>query len=305
MNKNLRKAKIQWGLLSRPLVKTGVSPRFKGYFYKAVVQSVLLYGSESWTVTQMLAVLRGFHHKIARQISQLLPERINDTTWYYPPIKEALEIAGLFPVEHYIRVRQNTVAAYVAARPILQLCKDAKSSTASYRSQSGQYRWWSQPLQTTTSDQEEETNAPTGKAKRNNYTSTTTAPPQHETDDSTSSHTAQEWSSDDTDSDIDPPLTLMHNRAPTTRLPPWLTTLTLPASISTITSHTPLKTAIIEPLTTEELLIVQEPSEVVISHPSLPRVTLRSVQSLKPGMWLTDEVINCYGQLLNQRDANL
>jgi ssDNA-binding Zn-finger/Zn-ribbon topoisomerase 1 len=118
--KNLKKARVQWGLLSRPLIQTGVSPRYQGYFYKAVVQSVLLYGSESWTMTpQMLAVLRSFHHKIARRISGYLPQRNQDDTWHYPPITEALETAGLFPIEHYIRVRQNTIATYIATRPIL------------------------------------------------------------------------------------------------------------------------------------------------------------------------------------------
>jgi hypothetical protein len=109
MTTNLWKAKIQWELLLRPLIKTGVTSRFQGYLYKVVVQSVLLYESESSTITpQLLAVWQGFHHKIAGRISQLLPERIDDTTWYYPSIKDALEKAGLFTIEHYIRVRQNT-----------------------------------------------------------------------------------------------------------------------------------------------------------------------------------------------------
>jgi hypothetical protein len=51
--KNLHKARVQWGLLSRPLVQTGVTPKHQGNFYKAMVQSVLLYGSESWTRSSM------------------------------------------------------------------------------------------------------------------------------------------------------------------------------------------------------------------------------------------------------------
>ena len=57
--KNLQKAKHKWALISRPLIKTGVSPRIVGMFYKAIVQAIfLLYGSETWVVTPpMLQVL--------------------------------------------------------------------------------------------------------------------------------------------------------------------------------------------------------------------------------------------------------
>jgi hypothetical protein len=40
--KNLQKAKTKWAMIARPLVKTGVSARFVGMFYKAIVQAVLL-----------------------------------------------------------------------------------------------------------------------------------------------------------------------------------------------------------------------------------------------------------------------
>ena len=37
--------------------------------YKAVKQSVILYGSESWVVTgEMIKLLEGFHHWVARRI---------------------------------------------------------------------------------------------------------------------------------------------------------------------------------------------------------------------------------------------
>jgi hypothetical protein len=95
--KNLKKAQAKWALVSRPLLKTGVSIRHVGYFYKAVVQAVLLYGSETWTITpRMLQTLNGFHHRMARRISGLMPTRQADDTWYYPPIEQALEAAGLY-----------------------------------------------------------------------------------------------------------------------------------------------------------------------------------------------------------------
>ena len=63
---NLRKAQQRWAMLARILTKDGLSPRAKGHFYKAVAQSVLLFGCETWVVTPaMLQMLESFHHKVA------------------------------------------------------------------------------------------------------------------------------------------------------------------------------------------------------------------------------------------------
>ena len=51
-------------------------------FYKSVVQTVLLYGSESWAVTDaMMAVLTGFHHRVARRISGKMGRQQPNGTW--------------------------------------------------------------------------------------------------------------------------------------------------------------------------------------------------------------------------------
>ena len=43
-------------------------------------------------------------------------------TWTYPPLGEATEEAGLQEIETYATYRQNTVAQYIATRPIMDLC---------------------------------------------------------------------------------------------------------------------------------------------------------------------------------------
>ena len=69
-NQNLSKARKQWARIAHVLSRTGASPRTSSMFYKAVVQSVLLYGSETWTLSAtMLKVLRGFHNRVARKLS--------------------------------------------------------------------------------------------------------------------------------------------------------------------------------------------------------------------------------------------
>ena len=48
---NVRRARQQWGQVAQLLVHEGVSTATMSYFYKAVVQAVLLYGSATWVTS--------------------------------------------------------------------------------------------------------------------------------------------------------------------------------------------------------------------------------------------------------------
>jgi L-rhamnose mutarotase len=111
-------------------------------FYKAVVQSVLLFGSETWVLSQpMLTALEGFHWRVARRIADNQPYLDRQTgEWVYPPIDKVLEEVGMYSIAHYIDKRQNTVADYVATRPIFDLCQGSEWLTGSRSSR----RWWDQ-----------------------------------------------------------------------------------------------------------------------------------------------------------------
>jgi hypothetical protein len=79
----------------------------------------------------------------------MMPTREAEDTWYYPPIKRALEVTGLFTMEEYIRKRQNKLAVYVASHPILQICRHQDSYFAPPPHQhSRALRWWTQPTLT-------------------------------------------------------------------------------------------------------------------------------------------------------------
>ena len=55
---NLRKARGRWLMIAMVLVNTGSTVQARGVMYKAVIQLMLLYGSERWMVTgEMLKVL--------------------------------------------------------------------------------------------------------------------------------------------------------------------------------------------------------------------------------------------------------
>ena len=94
-----------------------------GHFYKAIVQAVLLYGSESWTLLEsMLNRIKSFHSRVARYICGKHIRQLPDETWEYPATEEVLRDAGLFPVAEYIRRRRETAWSYIAGRPIFEKC---------------------------------------------------------------------------------------------------------------------------------------------------------------------------------------
>jgi hypothetical protein len=85
-----------------------------GVFYKAVIQSVLLYGSETWVITkQKYQLLNTFHVTAARRISRLtFCYNENTDIWERPPAKLALERAGLQPMIAYLQKRRTYIQEF-------------------------------------------------------------------------------------------------------------------------------------------------------------------------------------------------
>ena len=60
---NLEKARRRWGMVLRVLEKTGEAVIDREIMYKAVVQTMMLYGRESWVIVyKIMKVLEGFYH---------------------------------------------------------------------------------------------------------------------------------------------------------------------------------------------------------------------------------------------------
>ncbi|KAL7523823.1 hypothetical protein ACHAXR_000346, partial [Thalassiosira sp. AJA248-18] len=69
---NLKKARKSWRMLSRLLRAESIGPRVCGMFYKAVVQAVLLFGSETWALTpSAMKCLEGFHIRSAYRMARV------------------------------------------------------------------------------------------------------------------------------------------------------------------------------------------------------------------------------------------
>ena len=93
---NLSKARKVWGMVSRVLSQERSNPKIMASFYKAVVQSILLYGSESWVLTKIMwQKLTSFHHRCARFMTGRHIRKLPDDTWEYPNSEITLATAGL------------------------------------------------------------------------------------------------------------------------------------------------------------------------------------------------------------------
>jgi hypothetical protein len=120
------------------------APRIAAKFYKAVVQAVLLYGSETWNLTKSaLARLEGFHvcaaYKMAREH---LPKKGANREWVYLKTVDILEECGMVTVAAYIQSCCQTIAMYMATRPVFEACMKGKRRQGLMPRQ----WWWEQPM---------------------------------------------------------------------------------------------------------------------------------------------------------------
>ena len=141
---NLKKARRVWARLSRVLRRENASPRTSGRFFQAVVQSVLLYGSESWDLRgALLKQLRGFQLRAAwRMCREHRPQLDEEGKWRYPSRGDVLAEAGLKDIEEYITARCATVARFIAGRPVFESCVSGERRRGTMPRQ----YWWEQPL---------------------------------------------------------------------------------------------------------------------------------------------------------------
>ena len=69
-----------------------------------------------------MAVLEVFHHRIAIWITGMTENNGEGREWEWALVDAALDTMGLWPIREYMRRRQATITAYLAGRPIYELC---------------------------------------------------------------------------------------------------------------------------------------------------------------------------------------
>ena len=125
--------------MARILGREGADPKVSRMFYIAVTQQVLLFGAESWVLTgKMEAALDAFQGRVARRLTGRTPRRGREGKWGYLPLAGAIKDAGIVRVRTSVLRRQNTAAQFIAARPILGICKVAERRRGTRVPQ----RWW-------------------------------------------------------------------------------------------------------------------------------------------------------------------
>ncbi len=122
---NLKKACGVWVRPSRMIRAENASPRACGIFYKATVQSILLFGSETWNLSPVsLKSLEGFHLRATWRMAGKRPKKLPDGTWMYPNTAADLDEVGLKTIAYYIGVHRQHIASYIVDKPIFQACMD-------------------------------------------------------------------------------------------------------------------------------------------------------------------------------------
>ena len=136
---NIWKARVIWGRLERVLGREGAHPKVSRSFYTAVTQQVLLFGAESWVLTKnMESALDAFQGRVARRLIGRQLRRGRDGECFYSSLAGDLKEAGVVRARTSVLRRQNMVAQFIAARPILGLCKMAERRRGTRVPQ----RWW-------------------------------------------------------------------------------------------------------------------------------------------------------------------
>ena len=137
--RNLARVKKVWSKTSCILSREGAAPGVSGFFFKAVIQSLLLFGAETWVFPpRMGKALGGFQTQVVRRLTVQLLRRTTDGNFGYTSAAAAREAAGFLTMEEYVRRRQNTVSLYIATRSLLDLCE---GSERFHGAQVGM-RWW-------------------------------------------------------------------------------------------------------------------------------------------------------------------
>ncbi len=125
------------------LQSENATPKTCGMFYKATVQAMLLYGSETWSLSPLsMKCLEGFHIRAAWQMSGKRPEWNKDGSWTYPRLEDVLKAVGLKSIAHSVDVQCQTIANFIVNQRIHELCRGAVRK----RGLPVEPFWWDQPM---------------------------------------------------------------------------------------------------------------------------------------------------------------
>ena len=111
-------------------------------FYRAVVQVILLYGSETWVILASIAKrIEGMHTEFLNIVTGNRVKILGDGTWEKPGVEVIREAAGTQSDRVCIEQRQATVTQWVALRSLFEVCS---RETRYKRGEQRRKAWWRQ-----------------------------------------------------------------------------------------------------------------------------------------------------------------
>ena len=82
--RNFAREKKVWSRMLHILSREGATLRASRFFFKAVIQVVLLFGAETWVVTACMGkALGGFQNQVVRRLTGQLLRRTTYGKWRY------------------------------------------------------------------------------------------------------------------------------------------------------------------------------------------------------------------------------
>jgi hypothetical protein len=127
--RNLARVRAKWASMRRFLVRDAADPKTMATFYRTVVLSVLLYGSESWVLTgNLMRQLRSFHRRCCQGLTGEFIRQDEEGEWICPKSEVVLKKAGVLMIEEYIQRRRDTIMKYAEMRNIWEVQKLPKDS---------------------------------------------------------------------------------------------------------------------------------------------------------------------------------
>ena len=140
---NLNKARHQWNSIARILKREGANASCMAKFYITVVQAVLLYGADSWSIPNREGErLRSFHRRAVRFMSGQHIRKEESGLWKYPDHSILLEKCNLQPIETYLERRRIMLRNYLE-RNRMSLLDKAKRSGRHCKNVN-KILWWNQ-----------------------------------------------------------------------------------------------------------------------------------------------------------------
>ena len=144
----IKKARAKWNSIASILKREGADAKTMATFYRTVIQAVLLYGAESWCVSETnLRKLRAFHHRAVRYMTGRHIRKLGEGRWEYPNHEQLRKKCELLRIEEYIEKRKGNLRTFLM-KERKELWEEVKKTRPPARDVK-KILWWEQNLVST------------------------------------------------------------------------------------------------------------------------------------------------------------